>query len=154
MTAPLRLSLRRTPPPGGEAGSVGLELRMPSDVDEVEAAVELMARHCFAGLSPCARTAFRLRVALAEALSNAILRGNGQDAGKRVRVCAELHPDCIRIAVCDEGAGFDPGSVPEPLRPEAIQAEGGRGLFIIRHLADTVEFNDRGNTIWMTLPRC
>lgn len=127
---------------------------MPSDVSEVEAAVELMARHCFAGMNPCTRTAFRLRVALTEALSNAILRGNGEDPAKRVRICAELGAEFIRLSVCDEGNGFDPATLPPPTSPPAVESERGRGLFIIRQLADAVEFNERGNTIWMTLPRC
>jgi serine/threonine-protein kinase RsbW len=133
---------------------VAIELRMPSDVADVEAAVELMARHCFAGLTPCDRTRFRLRVALAEAIANAIIRGNRHDPFKRVLIRAELHDATIRLASCDEGGGFDPSGVPEPLSRDALELEGGRGLFIIRHLADTVEFNERGNTIWMTLPRC
>lgn len=155
MTAPLHLLLcrRAAPDPEGQAG-VAIELRMPSDIADVEAAVELMARHCFAGLQPCARTAFRLRVALAEAITNAIIRGNRQDPGKRVWVRAELFPDQIQLSIRDEGNGFDPQSVPEPVTPDALEWEGGRGLFIIRHLADQVEFNERGNTIWMTLPRC
>jgi serine/threonine-protein kinase RsbW len=153
MTAPLRLTLRRIAAPGQE-NAVGLELRMASDVEDVEAAVELMARHCFAGLAPCARTTFRLRVALAEAISNAILRGNREDPLKRVWVHAELHPDTIRLSIRDEGNGFDPSSVTPPTDPDALEDERGRGLLIIRHLADAVEFNERGNTIWMTLPRC
>jgi len=91
-------------------------------------------------------------VALAEALSNAILRGNREDPSKQVWVLAELYPEVVRIAVRDEGDGFDPDG--EPIGPEPPEAESGRGLFIIRNLADRVEFNERGNTIWMTLPRC
>lgn len=154
MTAPLRLTLTRRAVPPGEPGEALVDLRMPSDVADVEAAVELMARHCFAGCAPCARTTFRLRVALTEAISNAILRGNGEDPAKRVWVQAILSADTIRLSVRDEGCGFDPACAPEPTAPEAIERENGRGLFIIRHLADTVEFNERGNTIWMTLPRC
>jgi len=153
VTAPLRLSLRRTSADPGHP--VALELRMRSEVADVEAAVELMARHCFAGLRPCSRTSFRLRVALAEALSNAILRGNREDPAKQVWVLAELYQDTVRIAVRDEGNGFDPdGNHAIPTGPDALEEESGRGLFIIRHLADQVEFNERGNTIWMTLPRC
>jgi serine/threonine-protein kinase RsbW len=153
MTAPLRLTVRRTGPLEG-ADAVGVELRMVSDVTDVEAAVELMARHCFAGMAPCARTSFRLRVALTEAISNAILRGNREDPVKRVWVRAELHPQTIRLSIRDEGGGFDPSAVTPPTDPDCLEDERGRGLLIIRHLADEVEFNERGNTIWMTLPRC
>jgi serine/threonine-protein kinase RsbW len=154
MTAPLRLSLKRRAAPTGGPGEELVDLHMPSEVADVEAAVELMAKHCFNGLHPCSRTTFRLRVALAEAISNAILRGNGEDPAKRVWIHAVLSADTIRLSVRDEGAGFDPAVTPAPTAPEALDLENGRGLFIIRHLADTVEFNERGNTIWMTLPRC
>lgn len=126
---------------------------MPSDLGEVEAAVELMARHCFSGTTPCARTSFRLRVTLAEALANAIVRGNREDPGKHVVVRAQLFSESIRLSIEDEGHGFDPADSPTPMLPDSLEDEQGRGLFIIRQLADQVEFNDRGNTIWMTLPR-
>jgi len=155
MTAPLCVTVRRAPAPDeGSSPAVAVELRMPSLVAQVEAAVEIMVRHCFAGQRPCANTSFRLRVALSEALNNAILRGNQEDPGKRVWIHAVLYADTIRLGVRDEGSGFDPGIVPEPTTPEAIEGDCGRGLFIIRNLAEQVEFNERGNTIWMTLPRC
>ena len=150
MTAPLRLCVRRSVA-SLPAIPVAVDLRMPSDVDEVEAAVELMARHCFSGVSPCPRTSFRLRVALAEALSNAILRGNGADPAKQVTVRALVFEQSIRLSIEDQGDGFAPG---EPALPESLEDDRGRGLFIISQLADQVEFSDRGNTIWMTLPRC
>ncbi len=154
MTTPFHLSFRKVEPESSGRVAEAIDLEMPSDVREVEAAVELVARHCFSGLSPCARTAFRFRVTLTEALSNANVCGNREDHGKTVRVRAELRPDSILIAVEDEGDGFDPAAFCDLCLPDALEAEGGRGLTIIRHLADHVEFNDRGNTIWMTLPRC
>ena len=155
MTAPLRLCVHRSESNPASL-PVSVDLRMPSLVAEVEAAVELMARHCFAGQSPppCARTAFRLRVALAEALANAILRGNGEDPSKTVVVRAQLFVDSIRLSIEDEGGGFDLSRSAAPVLPDSLEDERGRGLFIISQLADQVEFNDRGNTIWMTLPRC
>jgi anti-sigma regulatory factor (Ser/Thr protein kinase) len=151
-----QLRLVYYPAPSAPEGSFPerFDLEMPSDVSEVAAAVELAARHCFSEIPVCARTAFRFRVALAEALSNAILRGNHEDGSKLVRVRAELWPSSIRLGVEDEGDGFDHGRVGQRPLPEAIDAERGRGLAIIRHLVDQVEFNARGNTIWMTLPRC
>lgn len=153
MTAPLRLCVRRSDP-SLEAVPVSVNLRMPSDVGEVEAAVELIARHCFAGRTPCARTAFRLRVTLAEALANAILRGNREDPTKSVVIRAELFAESIRLSIEDEGHGFDFARSSTQMLPDSLEDERGRGLFIISQLADRVEFNDRGNTIWMTLPRC
>lgn len=136
------------------ADVVAVDLAMPSEVAAVEQAVELMARHCFEGIPPSDRTAFRLRVTLAEALSNAILRGNLEDPRKWVWVRAEVSRTAIRLSVRDEGCGCEPGRRTCPTLPADLEDDGGRGLFIINQLADQVEFNDQGNTIWMTLPRC
>lgn len=148
--APLRLCVRRTTEPGA-ATSVSLQL--PADVRCVEEAVELMVRHCFAGATPSHRTSFRLRVLLTEAISNSILFGARGDPARRVRVQAALTEQNIRLEVTDDGPGFDPGEVPDPTLPDKVARSIGRGLFLIKNLADRVEFNDQGNTIWMTLPR-
>ena len=153
MPAAPRLSVRRSVL-DPSADLVEVDLAMPSDVAEVEHAVELMARHCFEGIAPSDRTAFRLRVTLAEALSNAILRGNLEDPGKSVWIRAEVSQTAIRLSVRDEGCGCEPGRRACPSLPSDVEDDGGRGLFIINQLADRVEFNDQGNTIWMTLPRC
>ena len=128
-------------------------IEVPADVRFLEDAIELMARHCFAGAEPCKRTAFRLRVLLAEALTNSILFGAGGDPSRSVRVAAELTDQTIRLEVNDGGPGFDPLAVPDPTAPGALGRPIGRVLFLIRNLADRVEFNEQGNTIWMTLPR-
>jgi serine/threonine-protein kinase RsbW len=152
MTSPLRLCVRRSSAP--DSGSATLvTLRLPSDVNCIEEAVELVTRHCLAGHQASQTTRFRLRVVLSEALSNAIVKGNREDHGKWVDVRAELGPDAIRVWVTDEGAGFDPSAVPEPTRPEQLDEARGRGLYLIRKLVDSVEFNERGNSICMILRR-
>ena len=151
MTSPLRLCVRRssdTP----EAATL-VTLRLPSDVNCIEEAVELVTRHCLAGSQATPSTRFRLRVVLSEALTNAIVQGNREDHSKWVHVRAELGPEAIRVWVTDEGAGFNPEAVPEPTRPEQLDAARGRGLYLIRKLVDTVQFNEQGNSICMTLRR-
>lgn len=133
-------------------------LNMPADVACIEDAVELFSRNCFAGLElsappPPPRIRFRLRVLLAEAISNSVLFGAGGDPARRVRVEARIGDESIRLEVTDDGPGFDPATVPDPTFPDGLARPIGRGLFLIRHLADSVEFNEQGNTIWMTLPR-
>jgi anti-sigma regulatory factor (Ser/Thr protein kinase) len=153
VAAPLRLCVRRSMPEPGPPATVWIALRVPADVRCVEEAVELMARHCFAGSHPSRRTTFRLRVLLAEALTNSILFGAAGDPTRTVRVTAELGAETIRLQVTDDGPGFDPKAVSDPTSPAALRRPIGRGLFLIRNLADRVEFNAQGNTIWMTLPR-
>jgi serine/threonine-protein kinase RsbW len=119
----------------------------------IEEAVELVTRHCLAGHSATRTIRFRLQVVLSEALANAILRGNRESIDKWVDIRAELHDDLIRVHVTDQGPGFNPSSVPEPIQPEQLDEAGGRGLFLIRKLVDAVQFNEQGNSICMILRR-
>ena len=153
MTSPLRLCVRRTSASEGRCSATLVTLRLPSDVGCIEEAVELVTRHCLAGHQATRTTQFRLRVVLSEALTNAIVRGNGEDRSKWVDVRAELVPESIRVSVTDEGPGFDPDAVPEPLQPDQLDEATGRGLYLIRKLVDTVQFNERGNSICMILRR-
>jgi serine/threonine-protein kinase RsbW len=135
-----------------DSGEV-ISLRVPSDLQVVEEAVDVLARHCLAsGLGPRAAR-FNLRVALSEALSNAIVYGNGQDPAKSVHVRIEVAERDIVVHVRDQGDGFDPTVVPDPTLPDRVQRADGRGLFLIRQLVDDVFFNDRGNSICMILRR-
>jgi len=152
MPSPLRLCVRRSPAPDGSAATV-VTLRLPSDVACIEEAVELVTRHCLAGHDTSKKTRFRLQVVLSEALSNAIVRGNLEERGKWVHVQAELGPDAIRLMVTDEGKGFNPLAIPEPIRPEQLDEANGRGLYLIRKLVDAVQFNEQGNSICMILRR-
>ena len=152
-TSPLRLCVRRVRQPGPSGVTVEVSLRVPSDVDCVEEVVDLLLRHCCSGSWSTRRFRFKLRVAIAEALANAIVAGNGEDRSKSVLVRAELLADAIRIHVTDEGSGFDPAAVQEPLLPHDLDRPTGRGLFLIRQLVDHVQFNSQGNSICMTLRR-
>lgn len=95
-------------------------------------------------------------VALTEALSNAILRGNADDPRKHVRVHARVDQVTLVIEVTDEGAGFDVDECTlDPTTPEHLENEDGRGLFLMRKLMDSVErFSGRpGNVVRLTLRR-
>jgi serine/threonine-protein kinase RsbW len=132
-----------------------MSLDVPSDLGVVGEVVELVASKLPAGTLSPRRLRFNLRTALAEALANAIMygaRGGGrEDAARIVRVRVELGRDVVRIYVTDEGDGFDPSTLPDPTRPENLEREAGRGLFVLRHLVDHVAFNEKGNGICLTL---
>ena len=82
-----------------------------------------------------------VNVAVRESVINAIKHGNGNDTGKRVHVefapleSAEV-PRGVVIRVRDEGPGFDPAAVPDPLAPENLLKGSGRGIFLIRSFMD------------------
>ncbi|HEX6644793.1 MAG TPA: ATP-binding protein [Gemmatimonadales bacterium] len=149
----LRLCVRRSEVLEPDGPATAVTLRLPSDVECIEEAVALLTYHCTAGATASERLRFRLQVVLAEALANAILRGNSSDADKHVEVRVVLRPAEMRLHVTDEGPGFDPGAVPEPLGADAVHEPNGRGLFLIRHLSDAVSFTPRGNSICITLRR-
>jgi serine/threonine-protein kinase RsbW len=137
------------PPESGHRFRVDLA----TDLTRVGEVVAAVCARCFEVTTPSRRTEFRLCTVLAEALANAMLYGNESDPSRRVAVEVELGEDRMVIAVSDEGDGFNHTAVPVPIGDESIEASRGRGLYMIHRLADDVSFNDRGNIIWMTLPR-
>lgn len=141
------------PSPHGLPSVERFQLVLPSDLARVGESVEAVLACCTARAEVAGRTRFRLCTVVAEAVANAITYGNRHDPARRVVVEVELRAAEIVIGVSDEGDGFDPGAIPEPTGGDCHEATRGRGLFMIRHLASSVAFNARGNTIWMTLPR-
>ena len=75
-----------------------------------------------------------------EAAVNAVLHGNGLHSGKEVRVNLEQTRDTLTISIADEGSGFDPDAVPDPLAPENLLRSSGRGIFLMRAYMDEVHF--------------
>lgn len=95
-------------------------------------------------------------VALTEALSNAILRGNQDDPRKHVRVRARVDHDQLVVEVADEGLGFDIDACTiDPTTPDRLDSEDGRGLFLMRKLMDSVEClpSHPGTMVRLTLRR-
>ncbi|HUL01890.1 MAG TPA: ATP-binding protein [Gemmatimonadales bacterium] len=142
-----RLNLRRR----AADRAVELSLDVPSALEYVGPAVQLIADSCTSGILSPRRVAFNLRTALAEALTNAIAYGNQENPDRMVQVRVELTATAVRLHVVDEGAGFDPSLIPDPTLPANVDREDGRGLFVLRHLVDDVAFNDKGNAVCLTL---
>lgn len=90
---------------------------------------------------------FAIKLALEEALSNAVKHGNRNDESKRITVRYAVDFDRAIIIVRDEGAGFEPESVPDCRRPERLPVPNGRGIMLIRAYMDEVEFRDNGREI-------
>ncbi len=80
-------------------------------------------------------------LAVREAVANAIKHGNKQDPDKQVHVDLLLEGDELIIRIADEGAGFDPSAVPDPLAPENILRTNGRGILFMRKSVDDVQFS-------------
>jgi serine/threonine-protein kinase RsbW len=129
----------------------GLVLELPTDIRSIDNAVNYVMSRC----SVCAVQARRLhlnfRVGLTEALSNAMLYGNAHDPSQKVVVEVTMGHGRLKATVRDHGNGFDPGSVPDPTRPENISRSCGRGLFLMRQLLDEVWYNEQGNEVTLVL---
>lgn len=138
-------------------GSLTLDLRIPSELQQIEGVVEEIVRGCADREVDVQALGIKFKVALAEALSNAIICGNGEDARKEVRVRVDVRDDVLIVEVEDEGQGFDLESCTEdPTTPENIEREDGRGLFLMRALVERVEnFRvggaARGNVVRLTV---
>lgn len=88
-------------------------------------------------------------IAVTEAVNNAIIHGNCGNPKKNVELTMQLLDESIRFVVRDEGTGFDYHHIPDPVAPENLHKIGGRGIFLIKHLADEVHFKDQGREIEM-----
>jgi serine/threonine-protein kinase RsbW len=91
----------------------------------------------------------KILVATLEAVNNAITHGNKSNIQKLVDVEIEFDKNEIKITVTDEGEGFDPKKIPDPTMPENIEALSGRGVFLMTKLADSIMFNEKGNSVTM-----
>lgn len=76
-----------------------------------------------------------------ELINNAILHGNQGDATKKVKIRLQVEDETVKIDIIDQGDGFDPTDVPDPLAKENLLKEVGRGIFIVKSLVDNLEFD-------------
>lgn len=96
---------------------------------------------------------FAIKLALEEALANAIKHGNGSDPARQVEVNYQADATEVRIEVCDEGGGFDPSDVPDPTLDENLEKPFGRGVMLMRTYMNEVAFNSTGNCVVMVKRR-
>ena len=86
-------------------------------------------------------------VAITEAVNNAIYHGNQANPKKNIDIFFKSFPDHVSFIVKDEGKGFNYDTLPDPTNPENIENPNGRGVFLMRNLADKVSFEDNGSKV-------
>jgi serine/threonine-protein kinase RsbW len=125
-----------------------VEFVIPSDPAEacrVQEQIErLLVSHRFDE-----REIFGIKLALEEALVNAIKHGNRSDRSKRVHIRYQVQSHRFDMDICDEGHGFDPASVPDPCADENLERPSGRGLLLMRHYMTNVTYHPPGNRLSM-----
>ncbi len=95
-----------------------------------------------------------VRQALEEALVNAIKHGNNCDCAKQLHISFCVDNDCFQICIEDEGPGFNPQSVADPLSIEHLESPCGRGLLMMKHYMSEVSYLEPGNAVMMVKKRC
>lgn len=124
------------------------EIVLPSDSPETariqDTLTETLRRHGFSE-----KETFAIKLAVEEALVNAMKHGNQLDGKKCVRVAFLIENETFFVRIQDEGKGFDPNEVPDPTDEENLERPCGRGLLLMRHYMNAVHFLDQGTTCVM-----
>jgi serine/threonine-protein kinase RsbW len=113
------------------------------DLDLVDTVSEAVLKHSNIDPDELENTALAVR----EAAANAIEHGNGPDSGTKVEIAILMESDLLTVRVKDNGSGFKPEDVANPLEPENLLKPRGRGIFLIRQFMDEVDFEFDGGTV-------
>ena len=89
-------------------------------------------------------------IAMTEGVNNAIIHGNKLDETKSVSVSCAIDEKTLVFRITDEGPGVDYDNLPDPTAPDNIEKPHGRGVFLMRHLADECAFEDEGRIVELT----
>lgn len=130
-----------------ERRSERIEITISSRFENIEL-VQVIAEHLceHAGLDDDA--SHWVGMAVREGVANAIKHGNRLDARKKVNATFDLREDRLEVEIEDEGDGFDPTKVGDPLNPQNLMKTSGRGIFYMKTFMDSVayEFVPKGGT--------
>jgi serine/threonine-protein kinase RsbW len=113
--------------------------------DDIE---QLLLQHHFG-----TREIFCIKLALEEAIVNAMKHGNQMDRSKKILIAYRVTPERFDVHIADEGPGFRLEDVPDPMAPENLERPCGRGLLLMRHYMTEVIFHGSGNRLTMSLIR-
>ena len=122
------------------------DISFPSDTSKGQEVQERII-DCMHQLEYSEKDIFGMRLALEEALVNAIKHGNGMDPNKQVHVTCRVDDQEARIKIGDEGPGFNPNDVPDPTAEENLEKPGGRGIMLMRAFMSEVTYSETGNEV-------
>ncbi len=126
------------------------ELSIPSSFDFMPRVESLIDTVCFR--MGVGESFGNVLIAVTEAVNNAIMHGNKNNGNAQVFIKSAEGDQSFCFSIEDEGIGFDFTTLPDPTAPENIEKENGRGIFLMKNLADEVEFENNGRrvTIYFT----
>jgi serine/threonine-protein kinase RsbW len=131
------------------ASCLEIEARMPSEVEAISPLVDRLIR-LIEESQFMPGDELHIEMAVREAVKNAVVHGNRLDPSKLVQIrCRCEVGKGVSIVVKDEGEGFNPEAVPDPLAPENLEAEHGRGILLMKFWMDEVSFEQGGTEVHM-----
>lgn len=122
------------------------EIVIPSDTAAGQLVQDRIIRH-LEELRYDDRDIFGVRLAIEEALVNAIKHGNGMDPNKTVRIACRVDQLKIRVEIEDQGTGFQLEEIPDPTADENLERPCGRGIMLMRAFMSLIEYNEVGNRV-------
>ncbi len=125
-----------------------LEKSIPSSSEEGHAAIEELV-HALENAGWEGRDFFHIHMATEEAVVNAIEHGNKRSPDKMVHLDFRVSDDLVRLVITDQGAGFNPESLPDPTDDDLLEKPRGRGVMLIRELMTEAHYNRVGNSVEM-----
>jgi len=131
------------------ANHVNVEVTVPSDLGEARV-LQSRIEDALVANTYTEHDIFAIKLAVEEALVNAMKHGNQLDPDKNVNVSYQITCERFDIRIADEGPGFNPGEVPDPTDPANIERPCGRGLLLIRGFMSDVQYHGRGNVVTMS----
>ncbi len=126
-----------------------MSLKIPSILENIRI-IESFIDHARENFSFTDDIYGNILIAVTESVNNAIVHGNKLDKDKNVYLELKVTDAHIYFTISDDGEGFDYDSLPDPTQPENLDTDGGRGIFLIKHLADEVKFLEEGRKIMLT----
>jgi serine/threonine-protein kinase RsbW len=131
------------------ANHVTIEKSIPSDLGEARL-LQSCIEEALIATAYTEHEIFAIKLAVEEALVNAIKHGNQLDPDKQVQVSFQVTCERFDIRIVDEGPGFNPEDVPDPTAIENIERPCGRGLLLIRGFMTDVQYHGTGNIVTMS----
>jgi len=127
-------------------------IKIPSDLDALPQVHEQI-KLALEKASYTERDLWGIKLALEEALVNAIRHGNGSDPAKQVVITYAIDAKRLEISVQDEGSGFNPHAVPDPTLDENLEKPHGRGVMLMNNYMTDVRYNEQGNCVTLVKER-
>jgi serine/threonine-protein kinase RsbW len=129
-----------------------IEITISSRFENIEL-VQVIAEHLCENAGLDEDGSHWIGMAVREAVANAIKHGNKLDVRKKVNATFDLDAGHLAIRISDEGEGFDPAKVSDPLNPQNLMKTSGRGIFYMKTFMDAVSYSfepGRGTSLVMT----